>query len=434
MKHSNIIFLIIIIFGIISIASILPYWNLSYSSINLLENKTNDNNYEYLNIIFNQTKDNVDVTLYKIISINYGIISQSNNIMFIFREGIKTNEFIFLKKNWEDISNIYFIEENIFICPKGKNFLHYYNDQKLIEIKPDIFPNDDEDWDLKCYYPNNNKTIFFTFLNNNINIIFNYKIKYKTFSILSIEQNDKIFDFKWEILSQNKNRMIGLFLFNSKIYLRILDFDIKDINTFEINKTFELEIQDVSNYNYSYAFFTHNNYTFYWMAHNQNTDLFSGYKKYIFKYEDDKIDISDKDSKINNKSSLNFGHHMNLITLKSKRNTKYTYYELLDNQNNNLIYRGIIDLSSNQVVFNTKEYIKYFRPFSPYSMLLINNISAYEICIIKDNKTCIENCRDGKYLIMNPDKGNYCSFEINCKKIYYCLKIFVLMNVLMGQY
>ena len=415
MNHCIITFLFIF-FQIITITSILPFWNLSYSSINLLENKTDDHYYEYIHIVFNQIYDDVNVSLNKIISITNGNISQSNSIIFSFKKGMSTTEYVY-PKNWEDIDNLYFIDGKIFVCPKGKNYLHYYYNKQLILIKPEIFPDEDEDWELKCYYPNNNKTIFFTFLySDKINFIYYYKIKYNINSILTVDKNDKILDFKWERISQNESRMIGLFLVGTRIYLRIIYFEIIDINTIENNKSFELDIMDTFNSKYLYAFFTNDNYSFCWMIYNNNTDLLSGNIKYSFKYENGEINIDDEISTINNISPLYFADKMQIKTLKFIRNTKYSFYELVDSQNQKLIYRGIFDISTNKVVFNTNEDIIDFRPFSPYSMLLITNKSAYEICIIKEKGKCIENCGNRKNIILNSEKGNYCSSEESCEK------------------
>ena len=418
MKYLIIIFLIII-FEIISIkSSTLDNWNISYSSINLLENKI-DGNYEYPLLLFNQTQGNVNVYLYKTITIKDGQIFQSNSIVFSHNRGMNTEQYVFLT-NWEDISSLYFIGEKIFVCPKGTNYLHYYYNNKLFPIKTDLFPDEYkyEDWELKCYYPNNNKTIFFTFLNNRkIKLIYYYKIRSNTTSNLTIDENDKILDFKWETISQNESRMFGLFLFGTKIYLRLIYFEIKDINTIEKKKSYELDSMDIFNSTYLYAFFTNSNYSFYWMAYNETTNLLSGYIKYIFNYENGTIGIGDKVSKINNIIPLNI-FSQSPPTLKTIRNTKYAYYEILVSKFKKIFQRGIIDLSLNKVVFNTNEDINDFIPFSPYSMLLITNKSAYEVCVIKENGKCIENCGYDKNhnIILSPEKGNYCSAEKICEK------------------
>jgi hypothetical protein len=202
--------------------------------------------------------------------------------------------------------------------------------------------------------------------------------------------------------------MLGLFLYNSIIYFRIISFDFYDTDI-EWNVRNELKIQNTLNYNYSYAFFSNNN-TIYWMIYNDNTDLVNGYLTYNINI--DNYSINRIVSISNNISPLIFLNQIEIKTLKSIKKTKYVYYELIDNQN--IIYRGIIDISINKVVFNTNEDFNDFEPFSRYSMLLINNKSAYEICIIKEDGKCIEKCENEKILIFNSDEGNYCSSKESC--------------------
>ena len=77
-------------------------------------------------------------------------------------------------------------------------------------------------------------------------------------------------------------------------------------------------------------------------------------------------------------------------------------------------YHGIFDIELNKIIFNTKEEITTFIPFSDKAMLAITKSTAYKICAYNNNDDCTyecssylldvdgnkcgSSCPDGKYL------------------------------------
>ena len=72
---------------------------------------------------------------------------------------------------WEDIENAYYIyNSGHYVCPKGKYFLHHYDNSQLYAIIPKDFGNyDNINWELKCiYHYNDPKSMIVGFLNNQL--------------------------------------------------------------------------------------------------------------------------------------------------------------------------------------------------------------------------------------------------------------------------
>ena len=116
------------------------------------------------------------------------------------------------------------------------------------------------------------------------------------------------------------------------------------------------------------------------------------------------------------------------------RNTRFVIYEVSDEKN--AIYRGIIDIEINQIIFSTNENFIKFQPLKNYTILALTENNAYEICLIKDNDNCIERCPSGKRFVLNNIEGNHCgpmicmnyTFKPNNICIDYCNNTFYSFN------
>lgn len=89
------------------------------------------------------------------------------------------------------------------------------------------------------------------------------------------------------------------------------------------------------------------------------------------------------------------------------RNTRFVYYEIENDENENEKYYGLIDIKLNQIIFNTNKTLKTFKPLNSNSMLAIIEKNAYQICAIKEGDKCVNNCFSGK-LFLDPINGNHC--------------------------
>ena len=398
------IYLILFIFlGLIYNSFLLiPIWDLKSSSINLvspIKDKAKIKIYD--KDVYNcHTKLTKEITLNE--EINY----------------IKIDDDFKIKTEWDDIeSSYYFDGAGTFICPKGRYFMNEFNGKEFIEKKPENFNDGDNEWELICYY--NRGWMFQGFLNRKtITKLYTLRIDYKLIYWKSFEIENGLFDFIWTTDSyEDIYYMIALLLKGSMIYLERKPIKISGDDEIKIRKA---SVSKPLYYNstYTHAYFDKEN-LFYWMSSNTTKDFKSGYST---KKADVWYSSLDYDIQMNDKSPFYFLKNVTINKLNMIRNTRFVYYEIIYNQTINEIYRGIIDIVLNKIIFNTNEHLTKFKVLTNYSMLAYINESVYEICAIKDidRDKCIKKCPYDTELVLDTEKGNYCSSTKNCDN--YILK------------
>ena len=394
--------LYILFFKLISVFSIVPLWNFKNSAINLLSNSD-----IYTYVICDRESYNMKIKLEKTIT-KGTTISETNRIYIDEKDRGETN--------WEDIESFYKINNIKYICPKGKYFMYIDSDDSFKEMIPKDF-TDEGDWELKCYYQNQEGYMFVTFLN-----------KYSTIYVYYLDGSNKwdnnlkihqgLYDYKWTTQMENDNHdylMKGIILKDNNIFLQSIMFNIKsdhlDKNDVGSNK------QLFQSLSYSNSYFNLYNYNFYFMTYNSISDFTSGYyngSEEITMENIGKIKVS-----LNNGTPLEFiDNNISIKYLNFIRNTKYVFYELQNNKNNE-IYHGIIDIQLNKVIFNTNETILEFKPYSNISMLAITEKSAYKICALKNElgDDCIESCSGNENIILDSENSNKCGNKCKTKYI-----------------
>ena len=394
--------LYILFFKLISVFSIVPLWNFKNSAINLL---SNFDTHTY--IICDRENYNMRIKLEKTISKNTKI-SETNRI---YIDGKDRGETI-----WEDIESFYNINNIKYICPKGKYFMYIDTGDSFKEMIPNDF-TDEGDWELKCYYQNKEGYIFVTFLNKYSTIyVYNINGPNKWENKIRIEQG--LYDYKWTTEMKNDNHeylMKGIILKDNNMILQSIIFTIKSdylgANEVGTNKLLFKSLK------YSNSYFNLYNYNFYFMTYNSIFDFTSGY--YNESGEITMENLGEIKISLNNGTPLEFiDNNISIKYLNFTRNTKYVFYELYNNKNNE-IYHGIIDIQLNKVIFNTNETILEFKPYSNISMLAITENSAYKICALKNElgDDCIESCSDNDNIILDSENSNKCGNKCNTKYV-----------------
>ena len=256
-------FLFFLIYILIEFNASIPFWNIENSSKNLFYDKSSVEL-----IIYYKEINNMNIKLIKEIRNNENNITEQNYFQINGNNKIYTS--------WEDIDSFYYLNERIFICPKGKNFLSEYflDNQTLKEIKPDNFIRN-ETWDLKCHYNSLKDSIAISFLN-----LRNEKIFY----FFSLSMNNwveeipfifftGIFDYKWIEQFSDFQRIYGI---------------VPDGDQFVLGRLYLLQLQNVINgipignlSNYFYSCFDNNNNIFYLINFNNSNDCMIGYSNEI---------------------------------------------------------------------------------------------------------------------------------------------------------
>ena len=389
-----------IFFGLIFLSiSYIPIWDLKSSSIDL----TPENSETEIKI-FETQYDDLHARLTK--RINSSLNDQNYMLM---KDGEKENEV-----EWDGIESAYYHNKiGHFVCPTGKNFMYHYKNRELYSIKPNQFNCDDCNWELICYFQTKiNDWMFQGFLNSDSTINLYGKIltnfdnnEEQKYNWIKIDSIKGLFDFIWTIEQQSeKYNMYALILEGNYIYLKKHVIQINANGVYVQNED-PVQILIDSKSTYTHAYFNKTTNFFYWMTSNGTDNFRSGYSTQPIYVTSNYDSIS---LVINEDTPFFFANDVTIKKLDMIRNTRFAYYEVLYNQEENIIYRGIIDIEINHIIFNTDENIKKYKPLTNISMFVLTDSKAYEVCYVKDNNICIDRCPSGKKLVLRTE-GNYCS-------------------------
>ena len=394
------LFIHLILNLLILVWPIIPLWNFKDSTIDLLS-ESNNHTYE----IYSSADSRI--RLVKTIEKKGNSVNEHNTI-YIDKFSNDTN--------WEGIENVIYYDSKIFICPKGKNHMHLYYENRLIEKKYYDFI-DIGDWELKCYLQTIKYYIFIAYLKYNIMDV--YKINEDNWANRepATKFYDGIFDFKWTStgISNYEYPMKEIIIFQNESILKCEKIKLEPIgNGLKIDR-YSCYCGDntiMKNLTYSEAFFESQNHFFYFITYNKDPPLYkSGYfnERDSFNFDE----ICNLRINVNQNSSLEFDFNFTIESMTFIRNTRYVLYEI-NNKVKQKKYYGIIDVVLNKVIFNTDEAIKSFKSYSSDSFLAITDNSAYKICALAEEGQCISLCSDGKSIFINSQGHNFCGTK--CQK------------------
>ena len=388
--------------------SIVPFWNFEKSTIDLLSNENQKHEYTLTEYTFHFKLK----CIYKRYLQKTDGITVKNKLTCYFEDDASHFLPINQEFNFEEVESVYTDKKGkYYICPKGRN--HVFSDYKgngMEQIVPDNFV-DKGDWELKCflqydeYNPNVGdawKKLFVFYLNKEDYI---YEIALNSGEMTKVGSNKyNIIGFHWT--SKGNNNILPMYAIVEKDKkIRIEHFDFNVIaNPTEIKEIgYSSNLVDVTKSNFKgFVYDNGANSKFYYISYETNsTDLVSGYS--------DNLDLlsSDESSKmnINNESPLKFIGNISIENIKFIPFTKYAYYILNDNEKNKKYY-GILDIKANKIIYNTDEQLIKYTNYLDNSMLAITSESAYRICTICSNKECVNTCPNTIYY--DTEKGNIC--------------------------
>ena len=95
------------------------------------------------------------------------------------------------------------------------------------------------------------------------------------------------------------------------------------------------------------------------------------------------------------------------------KNTRLIYYEISLKKDNNVNFKGVIDIEINQIILNTNENFKKLEPLTNYSIFAIKESNAYEIYFIDYNKKYDVRCPSNTIFVLNNKEWNHC--ESTCR-------------------
>ena len=397
----NLILFFIFLTFIFPILLYVPEWNLATSGIELPGGTTSK---EYL--VVERDMYQLNTKLYKKI-----VVSGSNIV--ITHRFVATYDTSHIESGDVDFDNIESsYKERLstpVICPKGK--YHMYD----IVRKEYIIPNDFEekgDWELKCFMQVEKYFLVLYKMNGEYNF---YATTSDVYNLTRINDffGEELYDFilRNEPNDQEPFPMASIIKLNNNLVLKgsklynSQGINITDEGTKIITDAKKYSQVVFQNYSQNFYFFTYNNvsdFTCGYTSQYANSSNYHNVTKYTFvKYSE---------------SPLIFEGNVEILEMNFSLYNKYAFYKIY-NKDKNITYTGVIDVTLNKVIFNTKEQIQSFSAFFNNSMLAIVNNKAYRICGIKNaaGTDCLDSCEaTNPKTVLDLENGNTCSSSTGC--------------------
>ena len=402
----------------------IPNWDFNKHSFDLLTSSEK----EY--IIYKKEDYETTVTLKKKITKIDGIIKSTNYLII----GSETREVPF-----EDIDSHYkdlYGCNGPLICPKGKFHPYCFNNNVNITHSSEFLEKGD--WDLRCYNHYTGHFLVFYFQNEYYNFYSKCDESTNDNGIKRVSSiNSDIYDYALENGIEGDNHKYKFpHLKNDGGNLQFLRSSfIMNPNDANINLQSpqgEIIITELKQKTQAYF---NSNYCIHYFTYNNVMDFLSGFSTNIFSYADilnyDSYSVSSISITKNERSPLSFLDHVEIKEIKFIAGTQYVYYKI-ENIDKEKFYYGLIDIELNKIVYNFDQEIIQFIPYLDKSnsnkgeMLAITPTSAYRICIVKTDSSCLTSCPNLNDIILDPDENN-CDGTCNSGKIKlmpegYCIK------------
>ena len=379
---------------IIQVLSVIPEWNLTSVGEDLLGSYS-----EKTKIIYSRTLHNVNMVFKKKFE-KHGTGIKVTNLLTL--DGTEK------EVDFDQIESFYHLFNKYIVCPKGS--YHPYDFTNNKEIKPsESFKG--EKWDLRCYYHFNTNffLVFYLMNGKNINVYLTPTNEERWYDGASIDHNYGIketYDFLLKSsLYSGDYQMIAIVNDNNVIKLEYLAFILNNAEQYPnsyLNRTI------IEKNNYTQAYFRNNsekNKDFYYFTYNNISDFKTGYSTTSINENNNYyFEIQNVIIQKNDIPHLEFFYKIEIEEMNFLLYNKFLYYKM-KSQDGDKTYFGIFDIVLNKVIFNTKEQILEFIPYTDNSMLAITKNKVYKICAYKENNDCTDVCTNGYSLNIN---GNIC--------------------------
>ena len=403
----NIIFILVFLNSIFFSISYVQNWNFQNSAIDLLS--ASDTASVSIKVL-EETKDNLYVKLYKYIA------KENGEVVYRKYLTVKYNNATIYdgQVDFDGIESYHRFGVDNIICPKGKYHPIYYYEGGHSYLNLSSF-SDNRDWELKCMIHEQGYFMIFYLMNGESS--FFYK-KYGESNWRQMQTYQEIYGVKLGNNMINDNDQYRLvFVAKDGGWLKLIGAKCGIKKNYEYINRVILETKGIINARANTrGCFENNNEHFYFLTYTNTSDFACGYYD-----SSDSIDYLNIRQVIVNRSEespLEFIDEVEIEYIKFINDYKYAYYKI-NNLATGSTYYGIIDTKKNIVVFNTEEEILTYVPYTDISMLAITSTTAYEICVIKQNGTCIDSigCTETNYNYIADLEGNNCATSCEDGKI-----------------
>ena len=375
--------MLIILSILISISvSLTPEWDLTSAKDLLSPNNT----YEYT--VYSRVFEfNKKLKMIRRIEKKNGIINTTNIVFFDNDENGK--EVLF-----DNIQDSHRVFGRYLVCPYGR--YHPYDVSTGEFLIPDG-ADTKGDWDLKCIFHSKSQIFFVGYLGKvHLNLFYTNDKKFYWEKKLSFY--GQVYDFKLD--NETKDGKISTISY-LKVYGEKLVFSDSCIYIDDDNPLNSHGLIDIP-FKKTKGFMRTNTNNFYFVTYNDTNIFYTGYTNTTI---GDDFLLKNISLIFNNKASpFDFPDEVEIQEINFIFRNKFIYYKL-KNKNENIFYHGIIDIELHKIIFNTKENITSFIPYSDKEMLAITPTNAYIICTYNNSGNCTDYCPEGYNI---DPSGNTC--------------------------
>ena len=386
------VFLLLILIN--SCFPLVPIWNLEENTVPFFSSDSpnykeiaafKDNIYQLVNIY----KKNNDGT----VSVSHKL-SINSNVMWV--EFGSMEVFYYIAKYGQ------------IICPKGK---YHPLDANGNEIKLPI-TNSNLDWQLKCV--GHHSGVFLAFyLNKDHQALFGY-LEYKDggkWDGGNTFQNG-VYNLKIKNDCLGNNFYPIIFLAQDGDYIKLIGAKQTLNKRLAVDRTNVETKTLIRRKEHTFAFFSDTDDKFYLITYDKNSysivySLNPSIGDYTVNYNIQHAREITKENLI-----LPFSDKIEILSMNFIEKTQYVYYSV-NNLETGAINYGIMDLLSQQILFNTDHQITNFEPLSNNEMLVITSTGANKICLFRNGDNCVSSCPSGTKLVLDV-KGNKCDSSDEC--------------------
>ena len=270
---------------------------------------------------------------------------------------------------FDNIGSFYHFNGNYYICPKGYHHLYDFSNNK------NVIPSEFKDkplikFDLKCYY-HTTHTFLVSYLMNGQYYLYGIYVdpgaSIETIKKISPVGNE-LYDFKLDSNLAGSDEYYMLALINDNSYIKLSNIkatlrkkyeNIYDQSLNQIGNPIKLDTARTYMQGYFKVSDSDTFKDFFYIAYDNINNFYSGFSTYAPDFGDlSKVTFN------NSKASFEFYEDVEIEEINFMMYNRYVYYKMKNSSSGETKYYGIYDTKLNNVIFNTEENLKYFKPYS----------------------------------------------------------------------
>ena len=296
------------------------------------------------------------------------------------------------------------------ICPRGK-FHPHDSDGNEISIS---ISSPEKDWYLKCvkhgtgvflaFYLDKDSHALYGYLGNYHKPIWDEENEFQQI-LYNLKIKDNMLD--------NNNLYPIVFIAKDGDYIKLIGAKQALKSDENIHRA-NVETKDLVRIkSHTITYFSDSDDKYYLITYDKNSySIVYSLKSNIGNYANNDDIKNVGETKITD-LTLPYSDKIEILSMNFIKKTTYVYYSVKNLETDKVNY-GIMELLSQQVIFNTDQEITNFEPLSNHEMLVFAKGNAFKKCLFRNGDTCEPSCPSGTNLVLDVN-GNKCkSSDTDC--------------------